>query len=224
MYDAVATGRRIRRVRRSRKMTQKELGRRTGVSDRHISTLENGKENPGFDLLIRLCDVLEVTPDYLLLGSTRGNTCDGISQRLRLCGPGQQQLVKMMIELMLRVPVWPAAGTMQVETPEGFRCVNKQDIVFVETSHRGVCIHTTKGCYETFQTMGFWEQILSDPQFFRTHQSYIVNFFYVSSYDSGLIMFRDCREKAYMARRRYAGFCRAYACWLENGKEKKKGL
>ncbi len=220
MYDAVATGRRIRQTRRAKGLTQKKLGDRIGISDRHISSIENGRENPGFELLIRLCEALGVTPDYLLLGSMRDDACDGISERLRLCDPGQQRMVKMMIEVMLRSPVWPEEGAMQIETCTGWRRVNKKKIVYVEAAARRVYIHTTECSHETGRTMAYWEDVLDDPQFCRTHQSFIVNLTYVTGYDRRMITLHDGRKKAYMARSRYGDFCRRYAGWLENTEKK----
>ena len=34
-----------------------------------MSSIENGRQKPSLDIFIRICDLLNVTPDYLLLGS-----------------------------------------------------------------------------------------------------------------------------------------------------------
>ena len=215
VYDAAAAGRRLRRLRKSKGLTQKALGERVGVSDRHISTVENGRENPGFETLIRLCDVLNVTPDYLILGSRRGDRCDEIADRLRLCGSAQQVLVKTVIEVMLRAPAWPEEGMMQIETREGCKCFNKREIIYVEALQKRVLLHLRDRSYETQQTMSYWDSVLGDAQFFRTHRSYIVNLYYVSGYDHQMVRFLDGTRQAYLARRKYGDFHRAYTRWLE---------
>ncbi len=216
MYIQEEMGSRIRQIRKTRNLTQKDLAVLVGVSDRHISAVEKGRENPGIDMLISLCRVLEVTPDYLLLGSMHDEVPKDITDRLRLCDEGQLAFVATMIDAMTGLPAWPAKGTIQVETKSGWQSINKGRIVCVEAAREERLVRTTKQCIKSRQSMGFWEQTLSDPQFFRPHQSFIVNFSYVTAYDRQMISLRDGRESAYMARRRYGEFHKAYQCWLKN--------
>lgn len=69
----VEMGKRIRTRRLSLKMKQMELAEEVDISNNHISSIERGIERPGLDSFIRICDVLDVTPDYLLLGSMKSN-------------------------------------------------------------------------------------------------------------------------------------------------------
>lgn len=48
---------------------QAELAETLEISNNHMSSIENGRQKPSLDTFIRLCDCLNVTPDYLLLGS-----------------------------------------------------------------------------------------------------------------------------------------------------------
>ena len=215
MYIQEEMGRRIRQIRKTRDLTQKDLAALVGVSDRHISAVERGRENPGIDMLIRLCRVLEVTPDYLLLGSMHDEVPKDITDRLRLCDEGQLAFVAMMIDAMTGLPAWPAKGTIQVETKSGWQSISKGRIVCVEALQNEILVRTTKQCLKSRQSMGFWAKTLTDPQFFRPHQSFIVNFSYVTAYDRQMIRLRGGKETAFMARRRYGEFHRAYQCWLK---------
>ena len=47
-------------------MTMKELAEKIGVSESAISQYENGKRQPGYDTLIELTKIFDVTADYLL--------------------------------------------------------------------------------------------------------------------------------------------------------------
>lgn len=46
--------------RKSRRLSQLELGLMANVSSRHISFIENGRSSPSRDMLLRLADVLEL--------------------------------------------------------------------------------------------------------------------------------------------------------------------
>lgn len=44
---------------------QAELAETLEISNNHMSSIENGRQKPSLDTFIRLCDCLNVTPDYL---------------------------------------------------------------------------------------------------------------------------------------------------------------
>lgn len=65
---------------------QAELAETLEISNNHMSSIENGRQKPSLDTFIRLCDCLNVTPDYLLLGSMHAyNLPQDILDKLRLC-------------------------------------------------------------------------------------------------------------------------------------------
>lgn len=53
------------------KMTQKEFSRQTGISQSTISDWKRKKTNPSADRILRICEVLKVTPYELLAESGR---------------------------------------------------------------------------------------------------------------------------------------------------------
>ncbi|MGV9313788.1 MmyB family transcriptional regulator [Streptomyces sp. NPDC003691] len=55
-----AAGALLREWRRRRRLSQLELALRAGSSARHLSCVETGRAEPGRDLLLRLCDALDV--------------------------------------------------------------------------------------------------------------------------------------------------------------------
>ena len=59
-------GQRIKAARKSKNLTQQELGDILGVSKVSICGYENGTRIPTLENFIQLLDVLEVKPDYLL--------------------------------------------------------------------------------------------------------------------------------------------------------------
>lgn len=62
-------GARIARRRRELGLKQYQVSERAGLSDKYISCIETAKSIPSIDVLVRICDALETTPDLLLLGA-----------------------------------------------------------------------------------------------------------------------------------------------------------
>lgn len=57
----------IKYLRKQKKVTQLDIANAVGVSDNAISNYENGKFFPTADILVKLCEYLNVSPDDLLL-------------------------------------------------------------------------------------------------------------------------------------------------------------
>lgn len=97
----VEMGKRIRARRLSLKMKQMELAQKVDISNNHISSIERGIERPGLDVFIKICDVLNVTPDYLLLGSMKSNNVPkNITDNLKLCTEEEVWLVEVITQYM----------------------------------------------------------------------------------------------------------------------------
>lgn len=62
-----AFGRQLRQIRKLRQLTQEELGEGAGISYKYVGEIERGEVNPSLDILIRLAQVLEVSPEELLV-------------------------------------------------------------------------------------------------------------------------------------------------------------
>lgn len=68
-------GERIYNCRKLLKLTQEELAEKMGVSTQMISNLELGKKAIRPENLIKLCQVLNVSADYILTGaSSKGDS------------------------------------------------------------------------------------------------------------------------------------------------------
>ena len=61
MKSEKAIGENIRKIRKSKKMTMKELGEKIGVSEQAIGNYERGDREPTIDVLIKISDALEVS-------------------------------------------------------------------------------------------------------------------------------------------------------------------
>jgi transcriptional regulator with XRE-family HTH domain len=104
--DYKALGERIAKRRKVLNMTQDDLAEATGLSNNHISNIENNHSIPSIDTLMKVCDAIETTPNYLLLGiATHTDNEDDlqyqISQRIKLCDPKKLRLIERFISWII---------------------------------------------------------------------------------------------------------------------------
>lgn len=57
---------RLKHLRKLRNLTQEELAKKVSVNKQTISRYELGKRRPDFDTLEKLCDIFNVSSDYML--------------------------------------------------------------------------------------------------------------------------------------------------------------
>lgn len=81
-YDKI--GLRLAKRRKELKYTQPQLAEIVGVSKNHISQFENGG-SVSLEVLLDLCDALNITPDYLLLGTIRDTPTNDFIDLVKLC-------------------------------------------------------------------------------------------------------------------------------------------
>ena len=67
-------GTRLKQRRKEMHIKQTEMAKELGVSQTYLSNIEGGKANCSITLLVDICNYLNVTPDYLMLGNMRGRT------------------------------------------------------------------------------------------------------------------------------------------------------
>ena len=94
-----AMGTRIKMRRKELKMSQAELAEKINVSNNHISSIETGKQLPSLPPFVDICEQLQTTPDFLLLGSlhTR-NIPQNIYESLLLCNERDLPIIKDLVE------------------------------------------------------------------------------------------------------------------------------
>lgn len=59
-------GKKVKILRISHDLYQSELAERVGVTQTHISDIENGKKTPSLDLIIKISNSLGCSVDYLV--------------------------------------------------------------------------------------------------------------------------------------------------------------
>ncbi|MCM3747119.1 helix-turn-helix domain-containing protein [Paenibacillus pasadenensis] len=99
-YDYSVIGKRIRKAREDKGLTQEALAERLDVSNAYISKIERGRTPINLDRLSELCVVLEETPEYLLSGansSAQDFLRNEIMEMLEGCPPEKIRLISKVI-------------------------------------------------------------------------------------------------------------------------------
>lgn len=82
------------------------------------------------------------------------------------------------------------------------------DIVYIETRSRKVCIHTNAGLYYSTKKMIDYEKAL-DNRFYRCHSAYIVNMSYIKKIDNFTI-YLETGDSVYVSKGRKKDFLNAF--------------
>lgn len=96
-------GMRIAKRRKVLGIKQNALAEQIGMSNNYLSGIECGKEKPSLEILIKVCNALQVTPDYLLMGNMHSNNVpQNITDGLRLCSTEDLELIEVIIQHMVQ--------------------------------------------------------------------------------------------------------------------------
>lgn len=81
-------------------MTQEEFSERLGVSPQMISNLELGKKAIRPENLAKVCEVLDLSADFILTGTNTKTAVDVVADKLVLLTDAELQMVNDMIDYM----------------------------------------------------------------------------------------------------------------------------
>ncbi len=99
LYQAI--GERVKEKREQSGYTQEKLADLIGVSTQYLSTLERGIVGTSIPTMIRICDVLQVSCDYIMMGREDKNDISDVLKRLEYLTPGQMSVVEHGINVLL---------------------------------------------------------------------------------------------------------------------------
>lgn len=103
--DFAQLGERIAKRRKVLNKTQDDVAEVTGLSNHFISNIENGHSIPSIETLIKICDALDATPDYFLLGAFKNiddeSLLSGISEKIKLCNKQKIKLVDRFVTWLI---------------------------------------------------------------------------------------------------------------------------
>ncbi len=91
-------GNRLKHIRKSKGYTQEQLAGLTGLSTKMISAAENGHKAMRPENIIKICDSLCITTDYLLYGESPNLNIMMESKEIKKLSPKQREALSKMIE------------------------------------------------------------------------------------------------------------------------------
>lgn len=104
IFDLHAIGNRLLAIRKRMGMTQAEVAEAAGLSDRTYADIERGTVNMRTETILRICNVLHITPDEIL---TEENTTLTARQaelwnRLSKCNPKDRETALHLLSIYLK--------------------------------------------------------------------------------------------------------------------------
>lgn len=91
-------GVRLAERRKQRKLTQEQLAEMASTTTQTISTAETGRKALRPENILKLCQALEISPDYLLLGTISDADIALLSEKVKQLTPGQYRHLEEIID------------------------------------------------------------------------------------------------------------------------------
>lgn len=96
-------GHQTRKAREAAGLTQERFAQLIGISPQNVSCVKRGLAGVSLTVLRRMCEILQVSSDTLLIGDLRNNDVDVIAGRLRQLPPEQFRVVWEVINRLLEL-------------------------------------------------------------------------------------------------------------------------
>ena len=100
--DLKEMGERICKRRKLMGLTQEQLAEKMDVSIQMVSNLERGVKAIKIDNLVRLCQILDVTADYILTGKVLFSDTDTLSRQIKRLSDENRGLIEVILSYCLR--------------------------------------------------------------------------------------------------------------------------
>lgn len=96
-------GKRIAKRRNCLGLKQAEANEMAELSDKYLSHIENARTVPSIDVLMKICSVLDTTPNHILLGTIENpnNISENTLQKIKLLSEKQQNLLSAFIDILV---------------------------------------------------------------------------------------------------------------------------
>lgn len=99
--DYAQIGKRIAARRKELGLKQTEVCDKAGINDKYLSCIERATSIPSLEVVIRLAQALDTTPDFFLVGSARheSNAWQGTAELLRNMSPRKLELAMIRVRV-----------------------------------------------------------------------------------------------------------------------------
>ena len=102
MLNRTAFGTRIRAEREKRNLSRAGLAEKLGVSDKYLYEVERGGRGMSLEKLVSLCELFDVTADYLLFGAEKSDAENSLMGMINRCDrkklPYLERIVKSFLD------------------------------------------------------------------------------------------------------------------------------
>ena len=104
VFDLHATGNKLLGIRKRMGMTQAEVAEAAGLSDRTYADIERGTVNMRTETLLRICNVLHITPDEVLTEESNFLSAQQAElwERLNACNPKDKETALQILAVFLK--------------------------------------------------------------------------------------------------------------------------
>ena len=103
MISKEIIGRRIANLRKTSQMTQAELSEKIDISEKYLSRIERGKQLPSIVIVAKVCEVLHISADHLLLQSNVYNNNKGVQNEVCNLSKYDQDQIIEIIKIIINI-------------------------------------------------------------------------------------------------------------------------
>ena len=100
IFDFLAIGNKLFDFRKKRGLTQAEVAEKAGISDRTYADIERGTVNMRVETLLKICDVLSITPDDVLTQQNEIST-EELHKKLDTLSPNEKRSALQILEVFI---------------------------------------------------------------------------------------------------------------------------
>ena len=104
VFDFITIGNKLYTIRKKMGMTQAEVAELADLSDRTYADIERGTVNMRIETILRICNVLHITPDEILTENapTLSAKQEELWQRLDTLSPKDKETALRLLEVYLQ--------------------------------------------------------------------------------------------------------------------------
>lgn len=98
MANLKEIGKRIQNRRKQLGFTQEHLADEMNVSVQMVSNLERGNKSIRIDNLVRLCQILDVSTDYILIGKENASDISALAQQIAALPEKEKAMIRLLVD------------------------------------------------------------------------------------------------------------------------------
>ena len=104
IFDLQTIGNKLLSIRKRMGMTQAEVAEAADISDRAYAEIERGSVNMRIETILRICNVLHITPDELFTKDTPSllSQQEELWIRLNACNPKDKETALQLLSVFLK--------------------------------------------------------------------------------------------------------------------------